>query len=120
MKDLLALDSLYESTQNQKPSKGLIIYTDKGSRYTGSKFYEYTIFTGFTHNQSRRRNSYDAAVMESFFKIFKHEVLYQHHFKTKAEAISETIDYLENYYNNERIHSILVYLTPVKFEKIHY
>ena len=73
-------------------------------------------FTGFTHSQSRRGNPYDNAVMESFFRSFKREFLYQHHFKAKAEVVSETIDYLENYYNNERIHSALGYLTHL----IHY
>ena len=119
MKDSLVLDSLHEAIQKQKPSKGLIIHTDKGSQYTGSRFYEYMTFSGLIHSQSRRGNPYDNAVMESFFKSFKREVLHQHHFKTKAEAISETVDYLENYYNNDRIHSALGYLTPTEFEKLH-
>ena len=55
-------------------------------------------------------------VMESFFKSFKREVLGRHKFISKANAIVETIYYLENYYNNKRIHSSLGYLTPSEYE----
>ena len=77
-------------------------------------------FSGLIEFQSRHGNPYDKAVMESFFKYFKREVLHQHHFKTKAEATSETVDYLENHYNNDRIHSALGYLTSTEFKKMHF
>lgn len=70
----------------------------------------------FIHSQSRKGNPYDNAVMESFFKSFKREVLGKHYFETKAKAIAETTDYLENYYNNKRIHSSLGYVTPSEYE----
>lgn len=69
--------------------KGLIIHTDQGSQYTGSRFYEFMTIYGFIHSQSRRGNPYDNAVMESFFKSFKREVLSKHKFTSKAKEIAE-------------------------------
>lgn len=116
MKDSLVIDSLHQTVIRENPPRGLIIHTDKGSQYTGSRFYEYMTLNGFIHSQSRKGIPYDNVVMESFFKSFKREVLGKHYFKTKAKAITETIDYLENYYNNKRIHSSLGYLTPSEYE----
>ena len=116
MRDSLVIDSLHETVKRENPPKGLIIHTDQGSQYTGSNFYEYIKTSGFIHSQSRRGNPYDNAVMESFFKSFKREVLTKHNFKSKAIAIVETVEYLENYYNNKRMHSSLDYLTPSEYE----
>ncbi|WP_407921727.1 IS3 family transposase [Acholeplasma palmae] len=54
--------------------------------------------------------------MESFFKTFKREVLPKRHFKTKAIARLEILNYLEVYYNKKRHHSSLGYMTPLQFE----
>ena len=116
MRESLVIDSLHETVEREKPSRGLIIHTDQGSQYTGSNYYEYIKTSGFIHSQSCKGNPYYNAVMKSFLKSFKREVLTKHNFKSKAIAIVETVDYLEKYYNNKRIHSSLGYLTPSEYE----
>ncbi|EAF5442413.1 IS3 family transposase, partial [Listeria monocytogenes] len=86
---------------------------------TGHRFYECSMIYHFIHSQSRKGNPYDNAVMESFYKSLKREVLPPKQYQTKAQARIELTDYLETYYNYQRIHSSLDYQTPVAFEQNH-
>ncbi|EOZ2501347.1 IS3 family transposase [Enterococcus dongliensis] len=119
MRDNLVIESLEEALYREKPKKGLIIHTDQGSQYTGHRFYECSMIYHFIHSQSRKGNPYDNAVMESFYKSLKREVLPPKQYQTKAQARIELTDYLETYYNYQRIHSSLDYQTPVAFEQNH-
>lgn len=116
LRDSLVIDSLEAAIHQEKPNNGLIIHTDQGCQYTGHRFYECAMQYHFTHSQSRKGNPYDNAVMESFYKSFKREILPGKQFHTKSQAILTIMDYLETYYNYERIHSSLNYLTPHEFE----
>lgn len=88
---------------------------DQGSQYTGHRFFDLVKEFGFVLSHSRKGNPYDNAVMESFYKTLKREVLEKYGFKTKADAVVKIVDYLENYYNVKRIHSSLKYLTPNEY-----
>ncbi len=116
LRDSLVIDSLEGAIQQEKPNNGLIIHTDQGSQYIGYRFYECARYYKFIHSQSRKGNPYDNAVMESFYKSFKREILPDKQFHTKVQAKLEIIDYLETYYNYKRIHSSLNYLIPHEFE----
>jgi len=72
---------------------------------------------GITCSMSRKGNCYDNAVVESFFKSLKAEVVKHRRFKTKEEARSAIFDYIEVFYNRTRIHSTLGYRSPVDFER---
>lgn len=113
MRDTLVLDSLEAPIEKEQPTRGLIIHTDQGSQYTGYRFYESSVTHHFIHSHSRKGNPYDNALMESFYKSFKREVLPNKQYKTKAQATVDIVDYLENYYNSKRMHSSLGYLTPM-------
>ncbi len=67
---------------------------------------------------SRKGNCWDNAVAESFFKTMKTEMVYHKEFKTKSEAKLAVFEYIEGWYNRQRRHSILGYLTPCQYEKI--
>ena len=67
------------------------------------------------HSHSRKANPYDNALIESFYRSFKREVFPEKRYQTRAQALLETLDYLENYYNDKRIHSSLNYQTPNDF-----
>lgn len=116
LRDSLVIDSLEIAIQQEKPNHGLIIHTDQGCQYTGHRFYECARQYHFVHSQSRKGNPYDNAVMESFYKSFKRETLAGKQFRTKAQSMLTIIDYLETYYNYQRIHPSLHYLTPYEFE----
>ena len=66
------------------------------------------------------KTAYDNAVAESFFSNLKNEWVHHHDFKTREEAKLAIFDYIECFYNTQRIHQSLGYLTPVQFEKRHY
>lgn len=67
---------------------------------------------------SRRANCWDNAVAESFFKTLKYELLQPFRFRTKEIARLKIFDYMEVFYNKERIHSSLGYLTPNEMELV--
>jgi transposase InsO family protein len=71
----------------------------------------------FIQSMSAKGNCYDNAPMESFFHTFKTELVYQTRFSTRAQARSEIFQWIEEFYNRERIHSSIGYKSPVAFEE---
>ena len=71
---------------------------------------------GALASMSRRANCYDNAFMESFWSTLKLELVYRVDFATHQQARSELFDYIENFYNRQRAHSALNYLSPVDFQ----
>jgi len=65
---------------------------------------------------SRRANCYDNASMESFWSSLKIELVYRHDFLTHSQARSAIFDYIEAFYNRQRLHSSLNYQSPADFE----
>jgi len=118
MRESLVLESLQAAIDAHKPKPGLVIHTDNGSQYTGSAFIEKARKNQMITSYSRKGNPYDNAVMESFYKSLKREVLDKTRFLTKGEARIELVAYLENYYNLKRYHSSLGYMTPHNFALI--
>ena len=66
---------------------------------------------------SRRGNCYDNAAMESFWSTLKEEHVHRTRFVSRARAAGAIFDYIDIFYNRERLHSVLGYLSPVEFEK---
>ena len=67
-----------------------------------------------------KKTAYDNAVAESFFSNLKNEWVYHHDFKSREEASLAIFDYIECFYNTQRIHQTLQYKTPVEIEKLYY
>ena len=65
---------------------------------------------------SRAGNCYDNAVAESFFASLKKELIHRFAFATRTEAYDAVADYIDNFYNPERVHSALGYMSPSDFE----
>ncbi len=65
---------------------------------------------------SRKANCYDNAAMVSFWSTLKHELVYRHHFVTRAQARKAIFDYFETFYNRSRLHSSLGYKSPLDYE----
>ena len=116
MRETMVIESLEMAIIKEKPKAGLIIHSDNGSQYTGYRFYEVIQHYHFIHSCSRKGNPYDNAMMESFYKSFKREVIPIKQYKSKSQAIVDTLKYLEDYYNKKRMHSSLGCLPPSKFE----
>jgi transposase InsO family protein len=73
----------------------------------------------FTQSMSRTGNCYDNAVAESFFSTLKLELIYTQRWASHAELTAALFDYIEIFYNRQRLHSTLGYLSPEDFETQH-
>ena len=110
--------ALLMAAQRQRPTKGLIIHSDRGSQYA-SKPYR-TLLEGWGMRQSMGRKGccFDNAPMESFFHTLKVELVHRQRFASREEAKRELFAYLEGYYNRQRLHSALGYRTPEHAERL--
>lgn len=95
----------------------MIGHTDQGIQYTSSRYQSTLRKAGAESSMSRKGNPYDNAMMESFYKTLKRELINDAHFKTRAESSQEIVKYIEMYYNTNRKHSALDYKSPRDFEK---
>lgn len=116
MRTELASSALMMAIQRQRPDKGLIHHSDRGSQYAAHDYRAALDKAGLIASMSRKGNCWDNAPMESFFHTIKTEELHHHTFKTKDEAKSIVFKYIEVYYNRHRIHSAIGYLTPEQME----
>ena len=109
--------ALHQALCHRAPSEGLIHHSDRGCQYTSEEFGEMAKRNGILLSMSGTGNCYDNAVAESFFHTLKTEHVYQHKFETKEEAKRSLFEYVEIFYNRQRAHSFLGYLSPEEFEK---
>ena len=114
----LVCDALNMAIQQRRPAPGLIVHSDRGSQYASELYQDLLDEHGFVCSMSRKGNCWDNAVAESFFKTLKTELVYHVAFKTKAQARLAVFEYIEIWYNRQRRHSALGYLTPCQYEKL--
>lgn len=113
----LAAAALLMATQRQRPTPGLIHHSDRGSQYAAGEYRQLLAKAGLRASMSRKGNCYDNAPMESFFHTLKVELVHQRRWATRDEARRDLFAYVEGYYNRQRIHSALAYLTPEQAER---
>jgi putative transposase len=102
----------------RRPPPELLHHSDQGSQYTSSLYLEGLTAAGTQLSMSGVGNCYDNAVIESFFGTLKTECVLAT-FATRAQARTTLFEYLEVWYNRQRLHSSLGYCSPVEFEAIH-
>jgi transposase InsO family protein len=112
----LVLGALRMALLREKPKPGLIFHSDRGVQYASGAYRQALAQAGALASMSRRANCYDNAFMESFWSTLKLELVYRVDFATHQQARSELFDYIENFYNRQRAHSALNYLSPVDFQ----
>jgi putative transposase len=99
------------------PSGDLLLHSDRGSQYASGSYQELLKSQGITCSMSRRGNCWDNAPMESFYATFKKELVHQERYATREEARASIVEYIELFYNVERRHSSLGYVSPQAFEE---
>jgi putative transposase len=114
----LTLDALTMALSRRHPPRGLLHHSDRGSQYASTDYRKALDRWGITCSMSRRGDCWDNAVGESFFATLKVELVYDTAWATRAQARSELFEYIEVFYNNERRHSSLGYLSPLAFERL--
>ena len=113
----LTLDALAAALGHRTPSPGLLHHSDRGSQYARGDYQALLDAHGLVGSMSRRGNCWDNAVVESFFSTLKIELVYTTDWATRADARAAVFEYLEVFYNGQRRHSSLGYLSPVAFEQ---
>ena len=121
MRDSLAVDlslgALRMALARRTPGKGLLHHTDRGVQYAALDYRALMTANQMTGSMSRRANCYDNAVAESFFATLKWELLDRHQWPTRAAARRAIFEYIEVWYNRQRRHSSLDYLSPLQYEQ---
>jgi len=97
-------------------AEDLITHTDRGSQYAAYDYSEKLAAHGITPSMSRKGNCYDNAFTESFFRTLKVELVNREKFKTRSEATKAIFEFIEVWYNRQRLHSSLDYMTPEQYE----
>ncbi len=96
----------------------LIAHTDRGSQYASELYRKKIQLAGIIASMSRRGNCWDNAHCESFFHSLKTELVYRTNFKTREEAKQAIFEWIETWYNRQRLHSSLGYMSPIDYEKL--
>jgi putative transposase len=111
----LAQEALREALRTRQPALGLIHYTDRGSPYASLAYTSILHQYGVVSSMSRAGDCYDNAVVESFFGTLKTELVREHVYSEHRGATAAIADYID-FYNTQRRHSRLQYLSPIEFE----
>jgi len=119
MRAELVVDALQMGLARRKPDAGLIHHSDQGSQYVSLAFGQQARDAGIAMSMGSKGDCFDNAAAESFFATLKKELVHRHSWPSRQKLRSAVFDYIESFYNRERRHSTLGYLSPEEFEKIY-
>ncbi|MGH2359920.1 MAG: IS3 family transposase [bacterium] len=112
----VAVAALQMALAQRQPAPGLIHHSDQGALYTSGAYQQVLTQQGLVASMSRKGNCYDNAVVESFFSTLKNELVHERDYHTRDEARAEVFAFIEVFYNRQRLHQSLGYVSPVQFE----
>ncbi len=116
MRAELVVDALSMAVKRRRPPPGLIHHSDQGSQYVSLGFGQACTTSGISRSMGSRGVCWDNAVAETFFATLKKELVYRRSWPTRRELSTEVFEYIEAFYNRQRRHSTLGYLSPAEFE----
>ncbi len=114
----LALSALRMALASRAVTAELVHHSDRGAQYASLDYTALLKGRGIRISMSRRGNAYDNAQAESFMKTLKYEEVYLREYETMADARTFISHFLEEVYNQKRLHSALGYVPPVEFEQL--
>lgn len=115
----LPLKALDEAIRRRAPEAGLLHHSDRGCQYTSHDYQATLSELGIEVSMSRKGNCWDNAVAESFFATLKTELIHGRDWNSRIELRAAVFEYIEIFYNRQRLHSTLDYKTPDQVEKDH-
>lgn len=113
----LTLEALKMAIAGRDPGPGVIHHSDQGVQYASAEYIEELKSHGFEISMARVGNPYENAQMESFFKTLKYEEVYLWEYRTPADVMERLPYFLEEVYNQKRLHSALGYRSPNDYEE---
>ncbi len=113
----VVLTALQRAVARRRPPRGLIIHSDRGVQYACTAFTKWIARRGFVQSMSRKGDCWDNAVAESFFHLLKTELTYHYRWLNYQAAHRSLFEYIEIFYNRERSHSTLNYVSPDQYEQ---
>jgi transposase InsO family protein len=112
----LVCDALRMALFRRQRPRGVIVHSDRGSQYCSREHRALLADNGLIASMSAKGNCYDNAAMESWNHSLKVEAIHGERFGTREDAKAQVFDYIEVYYNRQRLHSTLGYVSPEQFE----
>ena len=116
MRAELTIAALTMAIQRRRPKVGLVHHSDRGSQYAAGDYRAILQAAAITQSMSRKGNCWDNAPMESFFGTLKTELVHQREYPDRDAARRDLFAYIEGYYNRQRRHSAIGYITPEQAE----
>lgn len=112
----LACDALRMALEHRRPKGELLHHSDRGVQYASKAYQELLTQAGIEPSMSRTGNCWDNAVTESFFSTTKREWIHHVSYATREEVRRSLFEYIEVFYNRQRLHSTLGYRSPAEYE----
>ena len=113
----LAVTALERAVASRQPQPGLVHHSDRGIQYASHDYASLLDQHAMTPSMSRPANPYDNATCESFMKTLKQEEIYCRDYRDLEDLEKHVEEFLDRYYNRQRLHSALGYRTPMEFEE---
>lgn len=112
----LVCDALKMAIFRRHRPQGVIVHSDRGSQYCSCEYQQLLNEHALIRSMSKKGDCYDNAAMESWNHSLKVEAIHGERFVSREQAKAQVFDYIEVYYNRQRLHSTLGYVSPVEFE----
>jgi len=116
----LVSQSLFKAVAAKRPAQGLIHHSDRGSQYCSYEYRGIMDGYGLRVSMSKKGDCFDNAPIESFWGILKQELIHHHHYRSRQEAVEDITEYIEIFYNRQRLQARLGYLSPVAYAQKYY
>jgi len=112
--------SLLQAVTTRRPEKGLLHHSDRGSQYCSHEYRQILEQLHMEVSMSGKGNCYDNAPMESFWGIIKQELINHRRYRSRREAMEDIAEYIEIFYNRQRLQAKLGYLSPAAYAQKYY
>ena len=116
----LVSQSLLQAVVAKRPDKGLLQHSDRGSQYCSKEYITLLKQCGLQASMSGKGNCFDNAPMESFWGTLKQELVHHRHYRSRREAMQDITEYIEIFYNRQRLQARLGFPSPAKYAQKYY
>lgn len=117
MREGLVIEAFNMAVSTREPNGNTLIHSDRGVQYRGNEYQDRLKAHNIQCSMSRKGNCWDNAAMESFFSRLKVELIYAENYTSIEKASAGIFEYIELFYNRQRRHSAIGYVSPHEYER---